>query len=246
MPPASAVPSRVAEAGFTYDLRAADVRVAATAPRNRLTGHETVRDLRRGQILSAARTLVAEGGLEALTVGALEKRLSFTRGVITYHFRDKDEIVDAVLEGAVREIDEGTVAEVRASATFEEKIEAVLRSKVRGFLDHPEASEVLLSFWGRLKSDPRARASCAGLFAGYRAQGRALVAEGRARGDFKDDVPEEETAALLVGTVIGIVVQSIFEPGALDADAAVREAARTFAARLTARRQAENRGSLSR
>jgi AcrR family transcriptional regulator len=40
---------------------------------------ETLRDLRRG--------------LEALTISALEGRLAFSRGVITYHFADKIRIV---------------------------------------------------------------------------------------------------------------------------------------------------------
>jgi AcrR family transcriptional regulator len=193
----------------------------------------TVRDLRRGQIVAAARALVAEGGLEGLTVGALEARLGYTRGVITYHFRDKDEIVEAVLESAIAEIDAGTTAEVRARAGFDEKVEAVLRSKVRGFLDHPEASDILLSFWGRLRSDERARERNARLFARYREEGRVLLAEGRRRGLIRD-VPEREVAALLVGTVIGVVVQALFAPDAIDPERAVREAGRSFAARLLA------------
>ncbi len=192
----------------------------------------TVRDFRRGQIVAAARALVARGGLEALTIAALEKRLEFTRGVITYHFRDKDEIVDAVLESAVAEIDAATDAEVRASLSFEEKVEAVLRSKVRGFLDNPEAAFVLLTFWGRILTDRRVRALNARLYANYRRQGARLAA--RAPG--ASSATAADVAALLVGTVIGIVVQVYFEPGAIDPDRCVREAAATFAARLSAKR----------
>ena len=43
----------------------------------------TVRDLRRTQILAEARSIVAQEGLAALTIGTLEKRLPFSRGVIT-------------------------------------------------------------------------------------------------------------------------------------------------------------------
>src|SRR5437773_5389573 len=100
---------------------------------------ETVRDFRRAQVIAAARSLVAEEGLEALTIGALEERLAFSRGVITYHFRNKDEIVEAVLAHAVAEIEEALRAELRASESPEERVGAVLRSMVRGFLAHPEA-----------------------------------------------------------------------------------------------------------
>src|ERR1700722_2409301 len=77
---------------------------------------DSVRDLRRGQILTAARRLVAEHGLEALTIGALEDRLAFTRGVITYHFANKDEIVRAVFASAIDEIDASVRREVEGGA----------------------------------------------------------------------------------------------------------------------------------
>src|SRR5205814_9753674 len=60
----------------------------------RTSASDSLRDLRRAQIVAAAREIVAGDGLESLTIGALEKRLGFSRGVITYHFRDKDEIVE--------------------------------------------------------------------------------------------------------------------------------------------------------
>jgi AcrR family transcriptional regulator len=196
-------------------------------------GPKTVRDFRRAQIVEAARALVAAGGLEALTIGALEARLGFTRGVITYHFRDKDEIVDALFDSAVAEIDASTRAEVEASLDFPAKVEAVLRTNVRGFLDHPEASYVLFSFWSRLRTDRRARERSARLYETYRRRSARLIEWGRAAGVCRD-APVAEVAALLVGTVIGIVTQVYFAPSAIDPDACVREAARTFAARLAA------------
>ncbi len=179
----------------------------------------TVRDFRRGQILAAARTIVAEQGLDALTIGALEDRLAFTRGVITYHFDNKDEIVAAVLESALAEIDEATRVQVEASDSVAEKVRAVLRTKVRGFLDHREAGLILLSFWGRITSDAKIRAANARLYATYRRQGARLTGD-------------ENIAALLVGMVIGIVTQEYFQPGAFDVDAATEEAARCVLARL--------------
>lgn len=207
------------------------MREPAARARGRGGGPETVRDLRRAQIVAAARALVASGGLEALTIGALERRLRFTRGVITYHFRDKDEIVDAVLASAIEEIDAATAAKVRASLGARAKVEAVLRSKIRGFLDHPEAGHILLSFWGRIIHDRRVRDANAALYRRYRAEAAHLVEAGRRAGEF-GRVPVDAAAALLVGAVIGVVAQAIFDPGAIGVEACIREAARTALARL--------------
>lgn len=170
-----------------------------------------VRASRRAEIVAAARELVATSGLEGLTIGRLEKQLPYTRGVITHHFENRDEIVDAVLASAVAEIDASTDEEVQRG----DPLEAVLRSNVRGFLDHPEATTILLAFWMRAGFDERGEAVNRALIARYRRQTSRL---------FDGD---EQQAALLVGLVIGIVMQAHLDAG-VDADALVRRGAALF------------------
>ena len=84
----------------------------------------TVRDLRRQQVVAAARAIVAQQGLEALTFAALERELGYTRGVITWHFRNKDEIVAAVLHDAVEDIDRVALPAIVAEQTFADRARA--------------------------------------------------------------------------------------------------------------------------
>ncbi len=182
--------------------------------------------------MAAARTLVAQGGLEALSFSALEARLEFTRGVITYHFADKEEIVAAVLMSAVAEIDGATSAEVEASASLGDKIRAVLRTKVHGFLEHPEAAEILLAFWSQLSRQGPVGRLTAELFGTYRAQSARLVRSARKLNP-RCKADPDALAALLVSTVIGLVIQSRFEPDAIPVEAAIEEAVQVFAARLS-------------
>jgi AcrR family transcriptional regulator len=192
---------------------------------NRTEAQKSLRDLRRKQIVAAARALVATRGLDALTMSALEKSLKFSRGVITYHFRDKDEIVAAVLESALHEIDASTQAMVDAGATPVEKVRAVLAANLRGFLSKREAGLILLSFWGRIGSDPQVRKANARLYATYRKRTASVLAA-------FPGVDAQPLAALIVGIVIGIAAQAYFEPGSIDTDAALEEAARSVLARL--------------
>jgi AcrR family transcriptional regulator len=173
-----------------------------------------VRELRRGQIVAAARAIVARDGLEALTIAGLEKQLGYTRGVITYHFRNKDEIVEAVLESAIVEIDSATRAEVAAAHGRTGRTAAVIRAVVHGFLTHVEAMRVMVSFWGRLH-DPKIRAANAGLYARYRRQTKKVLGT-------RDDA----MATVIVAVVLGIAAQAYFDPGAVDVDGAIAEAAR--------------------
>ena len=197
-----------------------------------------LRTLRRSQIVTAARALVAAGGLGALTFGALERQLGFSRGVLTYHFTDREEIVAALLQSAVAEIDDATTEKLGASATLEGAVRAVLRTKVYGFLGHPEAAEILIAFWSRPRGGP-VRDWTATLFAGYRAQAAALVRAAR-KADPRCRADPAAMATLLVGVVIGLVVQVRFDPGSVGVEPALEEAAQTLIARLVPRKGSQD------
>ncbi len=224
--------------------REPDKRAAARPAKREPTSSSGLRALRRSQILLAARAIVARDGLEALTFSSLEEQLGYSRGVITYHFADKEELVEELLFAAVAEIDADTSVRLSRSSTLDEKVRAVLASKARGFLEKEEASRVLLSFWGRAGRDARARRVHSELFARYRAEAATLAKaarkersqEGHAKPDLKQDasldINPDAFGALLVGVIIGLAVQAILQPDAFSLDAAVEEAARAFSARL--------------
>jgi AcrR family transcriptional regulator len=193
----------------------------------------TLRELRRGQIIAKAREIVSQKGLHALTVKALEDGLSFTRGVITYHFKNKQEIVHAVLESAIAEIDAAVLEEVEAKGTFLEKVGAVIGAVTAGFLNRKEAGQITIAFWGRLQTDPSVQRMNAELYARYRHQGASLVRRGQREGALRADVDADAVGAFMVGSVIGITTQAYFQPGCIDVDAAVALASESLLARLT-------------
>jgi AcrR family transcriptional regulator len=205
---------------------------------------ETVRDFRRGQIVAAARRIVAEQGLDALTFGALEERLAFTRGVVTYHFASKDDLVRAVFASAITEIDAAVLAQVEASASIDDKLRAILRANVRGFIERAEAGRVLLSFWGRLSSDPAVRRINAELYARYRGHTAKLLRKAREAGEI-GPLDAKAVAALMVGIVLGIATQHYFDPGGIDVDAAVEEACEAVVARVASGRAQRRRAARS-
>ena len=206
--------------------------MTAAARRARTPAQDSLRTLRRAQILAAARSIVAGAGLEALTVGALEEKLGFSRGVITYHFKDKDEIVAEVLASAVAEIDQGTRESLQRPVSVEVAVRAVLETKVRGFLSHREAGLILISFWSRAQASIKVKQASAGLYARYRAQSDKLIVLARAQHGRCRAKPGA-FGAVMVGVVIGLVLQSWFDP-AVDIDGALDEAARALIAHLEA------------
>lgn len=192
-----------------------------------------LRARRRAQIVAAARAIVARDGLEALTFAALEGELGLTRGVVTWHFRNKDEVVRAVLDDAVAEIDAVALAAIRAEATFPDRARAVVREMVRGWRSDSGAGRVLVALWGR--SDALALEVNEALYGRYRAWSADLVRAGAARGAFRADVDAEAAGALMVALVLGLVLQSGPRGRGVDLDPAVAAAGDAVIAWLTAR-----------
>lgn len=198
-----------------------------------MTEPPTVRSRRRAEIISEARKLVAEGGLEAMTIAALEERLAFTRGVITYHFDNKAEIVEAVLASAIAEINEASQTAIHALATFPEKLQAMVSQTVNGFLRHREAARILLSFWARIPVDAHAAKLNAQLYTRYREAAVKLMKIGQATGHVRADADLPAIAAVIVATVIGVVTQVYFEQGSIDPDHAVAESVAGILSRIS-------------
>jgi len=175
---------------------------------------ETVRDFRREQIVRAACALVAEGGLRALTYGRLEARLSFTRGVITHHFKNKDDIIQSVLRSALRDINSATIGAVVATAEPEERIRRTLRLMVDGFLSHPASTRILISYMSEVPHNAQAAAFNAELFARWRRWTAEILRDGVDRGTFRYH-DTDAMAGVIVGQVIGAVLQHLFAPDAV-------------------------------
>jgi len=197
---------------------------SASSPK---TASVTLRDLRREQILETAGRLVAEGGLAALTISALEKRLTFSRGVITYHFKNKEEIVRTLFRNAIETIDSHALGEVQATRDLESRIRRSSRAIVRGFVDNPVAATILMSFWGSLKADAETARLNADLYRKYRSAARQIAASADPNGPNQGDAPLnlDAFATVFVGVVIGIACQALFDPDAIDIEAAVDHAA---------------------
>ena len=186
-----------------------------------------LRSLRREQILETAGELVASEGLGALTIGALEKRLTFSRGVITYHFRNKEEIVRTLFENAIATIDATAWGEVEAAPNLEERIRRASRAIVDGFVDNPVASIILMNFWGSLRADAEVARLNADLYRKYRSAARRIA---DAAEDLPDGVDLDAYSTVFVGVVIGIACQALFDAEAIDVESAVDHGARALTA----------------
>ncbi len=161
-------------------------------------------EIRKREILSAARKLIIRKGSEHLTVRAIAREVGLTEAAIYRHFRSKREVllflVDDILDTLIAEVERvsetnGGVLE-RLARLQEEHLSEIEQRRGMAFLVIAE----ILSF-----GDRRLNREVHDKLAVYLEGVSALVVQGCTRGEIRPDVDPQALARLLFGTIQGLV-----------------------------------------
>ena len=91
---------------------------------------EDEKERRRGEILDAAETLYADKGWEALTVDQVARSARLSRALVYVYFRDKEDLLFAIGERAMRRLLERFVAALATRQSGMDQIEAIGRAYI--------------------------------------------------------------------------------------------------------------------
>ena len=94
-----------------------------------------------GMIARRAIALADAEGLEAVTIRRLARELGVTPMALYWHFRNKDELLDAMAASLFKEIDPA----VEESDTWQEQLRAVLVSLIEALGAHPAVAPLVTS-----------------------------------------------------------------------------------------------------
>lgn len=82
----------------------------------------------REQIIDTAMALALEEGFHAVTVRKISGRMGYSTGIIYYHFKDMQEIIDAVQDREGTALRDLIVSSLRPEASFAENLYAVFHA----------------------------------------------------------------------------------------------------------------------
>jgi len=124
-------------------------------------GRTFIDEARREQIISCTIESLAEVGFARTTLAEIAKRAGISKGVISYHFAGKRELIDQVLEKAFKQGREWMQELVQQDCTASEKLAAYIDGNI--------------SF---LKSQPTYITALIEIFMNYRAEDGSLAYDG--------------------------------------------------------------------
>lgn len=165
-------------------------------------------DERRAVTVQAVLDLAADRNPSEITTQAIADRMSLTQGALFRHFADKDAIWEAVMGWVAERLLARADAAAVEAATPLAALEAMFTAHVAFVADHPGVPRMLFGELQRAGQTPAKRMVQA-LIARYGARLRDQIERGRASGEIAADVDASAAATLFIGTIQGLVMQSL-------------------------------------
>lgn len=163
---------------------------------------------RRNVTVEAVIDLAGTTNPDAITTAAIADHMKLTQGAIFRHFPNKDAIWKAVVNWVAKNL----MARIdRAAGDIESpagKLEAMFLAHVAFVADHPGAPRMLFGELQSARKTP-AKGLAQGLMKQYAVRLRELTEAGKACGELRDDLDVEAAATLFIGTIQGLVMQSL-------------------------------------
>lgn len=181
---------------------------------------------RRDQIVDAAVAVIAEQGLQNLSLSAIEQRVGMSRGQLTYYFRAKEDILLAVFDRLLQLMCQRAAPDGDESAydrlSWLEVIRRLLEFLLQDPPAHPEFHALQHTFLSQISHRADFRERLANLYATWRGHSAAHLERDLHHRPAARPVSPRALATLTQAILHGLAVQAAADPNAIDRDEMIR------------------------
>jgi AcrR family transcriptional regulator len=153
---------------------------------------------RRAQFVAAAIDTIAEVGYARASLGRIAGRVGVSKGVISYHFAGKDELVQEVIADIADRGGAFVYAQAMTLPTAAERLRAWIESVLGYLAAHRTEAMAFHEIAAASRGDAAVSAALARLVTDVTPAVQALFADGQASGEFRKDFdPQAATTAIM-------------------------------------------------
>lgn len=193
---------------------------------------------RRRQIVETAIRTIASKGYSQASLASIAREAGISKGVISYHFAGKDDLVEEILSRLMREPAEFIKERVDARESARDKLRAYVAANFDFAKSHRNHLLALVDLWGRRAPAPQGRNRFdAEAYEPSRRYLSRILEAGVHSGELTE-VSRKAMASVIQAAIDGVLLQWAFDPRAVDLDACRDEIQRMIACHLTPRADA--------
>jgi len=165
-------------------------------------------DERRAATVEAVVELAAEQNPSDITTTAIAHHMKLTQGALFRHFPTKEAIWQSVMEWVAERLLVRVDRAAEGVASPSAALQAVFLAHIGFVADHPGVPRMLFGELQRAESTPAKRLAQT-LIQRYGQRLHRLLEAGKAAGEISPTLDTEAAATLFVGTIQGLVMQSM-------------------------------------
>lgn len=163
---------------------------------------------RRDVTVEAVVELAGSTNPSEITTAAIAKHMSLTQGAIFRHFPNKEAIWQAVMAWVAERLMARIEKAAEGISSPLQSMQAMFLAHINFVADHPGAPRMLYGELQGAKATPAKRLADA-LLKQYAVRLNGLIEAGKACGELRDELDNEAAATLFIGTIQGLVMQSL-------------------------------------
>ena len=165
-------------------------------------------EARQLEIIRAVLALAAHGSPDAITTQAIANHMGLTQGAVFRHFPTREAIWLAVVDWVEQNLGDALAAAVAEARDPVEGLGRLFEAHVAFIAAHPSAPRLIFNELQKPAAHP-VKQRVRGLLDRYRRRVAELLAQAKAQALVDPALDEAAAATLFVGTVQGLVVQTL-------------------------------------
>ncbi len=165
-------------------------------------------DERRAVTVEAVVALAGKQNPNEITTAAIAKHMNLTQGALFRHFASKDAIWEAVMGWVAERLLGRLDAAAQGHATHLAALEAMFMSHIEFVIEHPGVPRMMFGELQRAEASAAKRMAQT-LMQRYAERLRHRLQQAQAEGEIATTIDLPSAATLFIGTVQGLVMQSM-------------------------------------
>ena len=182
-----------------------------------------IAEIRRRQIVDAAIRVMAAKGWNDTSIDEITREAGVSRGLVSYHFKDKADLLSSMLERCQEASRDGLATAVSATSDPVEQMRITIHAALDLVRTDPAIYEIFLHFVASGRAHPELGEQIREAYRGFRGLTARAIRRGQESGLWRDDIDADAAAARHIGTMTGFALQWLLDPESFPFEEAVNQ-----------------------
>jgi len=193
-----------------------------------------IEDLRRKQIVDTAIRTIATRGFEHTTLNHIAEEAGVSTGVITYHFRNKDDLIEQSIKKLFEAPNEYVIRRVEEQKSHRDRLRTYISATIRFNMENRDHCVALLYSFSSITSQEHRQEVIVKHHAKIRRFLERILRDGQTAGEF-GRIDAAVLAQIIFGAIEGLLTQWVLEPETIDLERATKQLLDMFERHTAAR-----------